>query len=96
MPGYVYILELSSPLGNESHQAKYYIGWAKNFHARFAHHCKGTGSAFTRAAVEKGIVLTPVVLIEGDRSLERRLKNQKNAARIVRRYQGASENLIKL
>jgi hypothetical protein len=28
----VYVLELSSPLGNEKHQARFYVGWTKNEH----------------------------------------------------------------
>jgi predicted GIY-YIG superfamily endonuclease len=93
--GYVYVLELSRPLGNENHAARYYIGWAKQFEARLAYHRTGRGATFTRRAVEQGIELTPIILIQGDKKLERELKNWKSSKRVLRRYLNSAENLIR-
>lgn len=90
----VYVLELSKPLGH----SKYYIGYTENeqsFKRRLAHHRKGTGSTFCRAAVERGIELIPVVLMQGDRALERRLKKWKSGQRVAQRYANAPENIIR-
>lgn len=85
----VYILELARPLGNERHTARFYVGWCKEdrLEARLAHHRAGTGAAFTRAAVERGIDFKVVLTIPGaDKREERRIKNQKSTSRFVERY----------
>lgn len=83
----VYILELSEPLGNERHSARYYVGWTSNVEGRLWYHEGGHGAAFTRAAVERGITLKIVVWIPGaGRDVERRIKRQKNTARFVAQY----------
>lgn len=84
----VYVLELKRPLGTPRHQATYYVGWCKDnrLEARIAHHRNGTGAAFTRAAVERGIEFDVVLTIPGaTRADERRIKNQKNTRRFVER-----------
>lgn len=89
----VYVLELSKPLGH----SRYYIGWSKNpttLGRRIEHHKQGRGSAFTRAAIKAGIELTPVVILNGEKDLERRLKNWKSGKRVVQRYFNSKENLI--
>lgn len=79
MNGTIYIIMLETPLGNERHRAAFYIGWAKNVEARFAHHCAGTaGVAFTGAAVERGIKMTIVWTEPGTKTRERQIKNRKN------------------
>ncbi len=50
-----YLLMLESPLGNERHSAQFYLGSCANLKKRFQQHLKGTGAAFTRAAVQRGI-----------------------------------------
>lgn len=84
----IYILEFDQPI-NPGRPARYYIGWAKDdmtFTARLKHHANGTGSAFCRAAAERGIGFTVVAMMPGSREDERRLKRQKNTPRIVERY----------
>jgi putative endonuclease len=86
----VYILELARPLGNHRHQARFYVGWTKNeatLQQRLDHHRKGTGAAFTRAAVERGIDFQLVLTLpEATKTDERRIKNQKNTRRFVERH----------
>lgn len=96
MDGTVYILRLERPLGNERHSAQCYVGWAQNLDARLRHHRSGNrhrGAAFTSAAVERGIDFDVVLAIPGDRTPERLIKNRKNTAEFVRRYQAGTARL---
>ncbi len=77
-----YLIRLDKPLGNEKHSAQYYLGSCSNLKKRFEQHLKGTGSAFTRAAVEKGIAFQIVYIWRTKskreaRQLEIKLKRQK-------------------
>ena len=82
-PGTVYLLCFSRSMGNLSNsraQASHYLGWGKgNASSRLESHMAGRGSSLTRAAVALGIKLTLVKTWVGDRNLERKLKNKKNA-----------------
>lgn len=80
----IYILEFSEPL----HHARYYLGYCDDgrLQQRLAEHLSGQAAAITRAAVRAGIQLEVVVAIPGDRTLERKLKRQKNTPRIVRKW----------
>ncbi|BAY35413.1 hypothetical protein NIES2107_73250 (plasmid) [Nostoc carneum NIES-2107] len=49
------MIELSRPLGNEKHQARYYLGSCTNLKKIFQQHLQGSGAAFTRAAIKRGI-----------------------------------------
>lgn len=83
--GTVYFLRLDTPLGNpETHTAEFYTGWTTDLDKRLAEHRAGRGSAFTRAAVERGIGFSVIHQIEGGRSLERAIKNKKNVRRFLR------------
>lgn len=79
----VYVLRLDPAMKH----AKRYIGWTKSMDTlplRFSFHCEGKGARMTAAAAAAGIRLTiEAVIPDGDRTLERQLKNQKNAGRIV-------------
>lgn len=82
----LYMLQLDTPLGNENHSASLYLGYTKNLKTlvkRIDYHRKGQGATFTKRAVEKGINLKVVLVIDGDRSLERKIKNQKNHRRFL-------------
>jgi len=79
--GTVYLLHLEKPL-SENHTSQHYIGYADRLKERIAHHESGTGARFTQVAIERNIGFTLVRKWHGDRSLERRLKNQKHAARL--------------
>lgn len=84
----VYILRFDQPLGNEKHQAQYYVGWTKNLEGRLYHHRRGTGARMTAAAAKMGIGFEVVLFIPGaDRSVERAIKNRKNTRKFVEAYQ---------
>lgn len=88
----IYIVELSRPIGNPKKRhgtAQYYVGYCEEHRLteRMFEHQSGRGAAMLRAAVRKGIQLSVVMTIPGaTREDERKLKNQKNAPRIVAKY----------
>ena len=87
----VYILEFDRPLGTAKHQARFYIGSCRDdlLDSRMEAHRTGAGAAITRAAALRGIGFKVVATLPGGRQEERKLKSQKNARRIVERYQRA-------
>lgn len=94
----IYLLTFPD-LGNERHRARYYIGFCADDREpaeRLAEHRAGRGAAITRAVVERygPDALTMVWCVKGDRSLERRLKRQRNHRRFVnpQRVQRFSES----
>jgi predicted GIY-YIG superfamily endonuclease len=89
--GIIYIIELETPLGTQSHSARYYMGWTTNVYARLNSHRKGNGSAMLKAAVERGIKFDIVATCEGTRDDERHYKRQKNHSRLVKRWQKAAQ-----
>ena len=83
--GYIYLLHFDRPIGNLTKrlgQAQHYLGWAEDPYRRERVHLEGKGAAITRAAVEQGVNWQMFVLTDGDRELERQLKNLKNSRRI--------------
>jgi hypothetical protein len=77
--GTVYLLHFSHRyLG-----ALHYIGWTEGpLHVRMRAHKMGQGSRLMAAVTNAGLDFTVANTWEGTRELERKLKNQKNAARI--------------
>lgn len=93
----VYVIEFSSPLGNEKHQARYYIGWCNEgcLDRRLAHHRAGRGASITRYASENGIEMEVVLAIpHAGKNIERAMKNQKNAGRLVAQYKRNPDKFI--
>jgi predicted GIY-YIG superfamily endonuclease len=95
-----YLLELAQPLGNEKHQARYYLGSCANLKKRFQQHLQGVGAAFTRAAIKRGIEFKIVHIWKTSskqeaRQLEIQLKRYKNHAQLLRRAQNVQANQIK-
>lgn len=84
-PGFVYLIHLHQPLNahcqHDKRTVKHYIGWCKDLAARIQSHERGRGSSFMRAVKAHDIPFTVARVWQGDRKLERTLKNQKNAAR---------------
>ncbi len=83
----IYILHCSGPLCARS-TAEFYIGYARDrsqVDVRIEQHRRGEGARFTQVAVERGLSLTLVCLIDGSRTKERQLKRRKNARKIVER-----------
>lgn len=83
-----YLLKLSAPLGTEKHSARYYLGSCANLNKRLKQHKQGTAAAFTRAARDRGIFFEVVRVwatetLQEARQLERKLKKQKNHARLL-------------
>ena len=83
----VYLIKLEAPIGSNKHAASYYLGSTKRFKRRIAEHRNGRGSALLKAATDRGIGWRVVQTyccdsIHQARYLERRLKQQKSAARI--------------
>lgn len=75
MLGTVYLIHFDRQLGHAQH----YIGWAGSLEARIRHHLAGTGARLMRAVTLAGISWEVVRTWEGDRYLERKLKNRKDA-----------------
>ena len=79
MKGRVYLLHFSRPYKHAAH----YIGWSRYLKRRLAHHKAGTGARLLQVIVEAGIDFELVRVWKGvDKHFERRLKNQKNTARL--------------
>jgi predicted GIY-YIG superfamily endonuclease len=63
--------------------ARHYLGFTDNgVEPRVEEHRKGQGARLTQVAVAAGCQLVLVRTWEGDRTLERRFKNQNNAPRL--------------
>lgn len=74
----VYLIHFERPL----HHARHYMGWTNNLDARIAEHANGDGAKLMAAIRKAGIGFEVVRTWDGDRHLERRLKNQKMAPRL--------------
>lgn len=76
--GTIYLFHFDAPLAHAQH----YVGFAKNVEARIESHRKGTGARLPAVFAELGIGFTVARTWPGDRTEERRIKNQKNAPRL--------------
>ena len=79
VPGHIYLLHFDRKV----HHAQHYLGWAirGKLFARLAQHEAGNGasSPLVRALLDAGGHFVLARVWEGDRFLERRLKNRRNA-----------------
>jgi predicted GIY-YIG superfamily endonuclease len=73
----VYVLHFKTKLKHAGH----YIGYAQDVLARLAQHRAGHGARLTQVLNEQGIEYEIALVMEGDRTLERKLKNCKNVKR---------------
>jgi hypothetical protein len=82
----LYVIHLDSPMRQtDTKSARHYIGFVDGsgrLVERMALHRSGRGSRFLNAANEYGIRWRLVAVYRGERTDERRLKNQNNSARI--------------
>ena len=85
--GTIYLLHFDQPFGH----AKHYTGWAKQLERRLAHHRAGTGANLLRHVKAAGIGWTLTRTWDGDRNLERRLKNMGGASRLCPTCQAAKK-----
>ena len=76
--GTVYLIHFNRPLAH----AHYYMGWTTNLEKRLAAHETGNGSRLMEVITQAGIPWRLARTWRGSRSLERRLKNQKNGPRL--------------
>ena len=84
----VYLIHFDKPISTQ-HTTQHYIGYAADVEKRLEAHQNGTGARLTAVANERGITYQVVrIWSDGDRTLERRLKNQKNARRYCPVCQG--------
>lgn len=74
----VYLLHFERPYFH----ARHYLGWTDNgVETRVTQHLCGDGSPLVRAVVNAGIPVTLARTWQGDRTLERTLKNSKAVPR---------------
>lgn len=78
VPGTIYLLHFDPPYKH----AKHYLGWTRDLAERLRHHQKGTGGRLVAVAVDAGSAVELVRTWEGDRHLERNLKNRHDATRL--------------
>lgn len=83
----VYMILLDSPIGSEKHTAQTYLGWAGDgdWQRRLGEHRRGEGSRMLAYAASVGIEFHVVAVLEGDRKLERGLKNAGHGAALIAR-----------
>jgi predicted GIY-YIG superfamily endonuclease len=95
----VYLLHFERPYFH----ARHYIGFTNDrIEQRLEEHKKGDGARLMQVITQAGIGFEVARTWEGDRSLERQLKNRKNAARLCpicraekkREGRGKDENLL--
>lgn len=74
----VYLLHFNRPI-SPNHTTQHYVGYADNLEARIEHHRRGTsGVRLLQVAREREIdFVVARVWEDGDKALERRLKNNK-------------------
>ena len=77
-PGTIYLIHFGRPLFH----AKHYLGWTSNLKSRIRRHFQGHGSRLMAAILQAEIPITVARTWNGDRNLERKLKNQKNSPRL--------------
>lgn len=83
--GTVYLIHFDKPLGDLANirgQAQHYLGYTDDLEARLERHREGNGSAIMAAVVKSGITWHVVRTWEGDRTLERKLKQRKNSPKL--------------
>ncbi len=83
--GIVYLIHFDAPLGdldNPRGQAQHYLGYSDDLEARLERHREGNGAAIMAVVARAGIGWTVARTWDGDRGLERRLKNRHNSPRL--------------
>jgi len=75
----VYLLHFDQKVADH---AQHYVGYAEDVSARVAEHRAGNGARLTQVCVERGIEFRVVrTWPDGDRALERRIKNTHHRER---------------
>jgi len=76
--GTVYLIHFDKPYRH----ARHYLGYTGDLDARLAAHARGRGARLMEVITKAGITWQLARTWEGARSLERRLKRQKNSPRL--------------
>lgn len=71
--GYIYLIHFDEPYRH----ARHYTGWTRDLPARLRAHANGTGARLMEVITDNGITWQLAKVYEGDRTEERRRKNQK-------------------
>lgn len=76
--GTVYLIHFREPYK----QAQHYLGWAKRYRRRIAHHRNGSGARLVQVVNAAGIDWRVVRAWKGTRNDEKRLKGWNNGRRL--------------
>jgi predicted GIY-YIG superfamily endonuclease len=76
--GVIYLIHFDTPYKH----ARHYMGYTDDLQARLERHAQGNGSRLMQVIMENGITWRLARTWDGDRHLERKLKNQKNSPRL--------------
>ena len=74
----IYLLHFDTPYRH----ARHYLGYAADLDVRLAQHRAGRGARLVEVITEAGISFTLARTWEGDRTMERRLKNRHASPRL--------------
>jgi predicted GIY-YIG superfamily endonuclease len=83
--GTVYLLHFDRPIGdldNPHGQAQHYLGFTHDLAQRLDAHRSGNGSAIMAAVSRAGVGWTLARTWDGDRTLERQLKDRHNSPKL--------------
>ena len=75
----IYLLHFDQPIAPGRHSCQHYIGSADDLDARLRKHQHSPDARLLQVAKQRGISFDVVRTWQGDRQLERKLKNQKQA-----------------
>ena len=78
----VYLLHFSDPIAPGRHTCQHYLGYADDLAPRVHAHAHGAGARLTQVAIERGLTFVVARTWDGDRTLERQLKNRHDGRRL--------------
>ncbi len=77
----VYLLHFSRPISPDS-TCQHYLGYADDLAARIQAHRRGNAARLTEVAHQRGIEFEVVRVWQGNRALERKIKDRKYSNRL--------------